>query len=126
MAYGFVYFLINDSMPGLTKVGMTTKHPSARMDELSSATACPTPFKLLAFFDTPEPHETERAIHDALEEYRVNQSREFFHAPPCELLNEFNKWCRGGYTVYRAPLDWVASEFDKAEQAAFAAMLGKD
>jgi hypothetical protein len=126
MAYGFVYFLTNPSMPGLTKIGMTTKHPIERMLELAKVTACPTDFEMLAFFDTPEPFETERAIHDALSEYRVNQSREFFNAPPYALLDQFNEWQDPGSIVYRYPLDRMAEAFFRAQAAAFDAMLGKD
>lgn len=79
--YGFVYFLSNESMPGIYKVGFTLNHPKARMGQLSSATACPTPFQLLACFGTANPREVESEIHEYLAHFRVNASREFFRVP---------------------------------------------
>lgn len=79
--YGFVYFLSNDSMPGIYKVGFTLSHPKARMDQLSGATACPTPFRMLACFGTSNPREVEAEIHEYLSHCRVNTSREFFEVP---------------------------------------------
>jgi hypothetical protein len=67
MAYGFIYFLINPGMPGLTKVGMTSRHPRDRMEELTRSTACPMPFDLIAFFDVADPRHAEAEIHRALD-----------------------------------------------------------
>ena len=44
MNAGYIYVLINASMPGLIKVGMTTNTPEERAEQLSSATGVPTPF----------------------------------------------------------------------------------
>ena len=43
-AGGWVYALINRSYDGLVKIGKTTRHPSERAEELSSASGVPTPF----------------------------------------------------------------------------------
>ena len=57
---GFVYVLSNASMPGLIKVGMTTKVPDGRAKELSSDTSTPTPFivEYYALFDDMEKAES--------------------------------------------------------------------
>jgi hypothetical protein len=123
MAYGFVYFLTNPSMPGLTKVGMTTKHPIERMEELSRSTACPTPFEMLAFFDTSDPQEAERAIHVGLSDYRVNEYREFFNAPPYEIEGQFNEWQDPWGAQYRRPLDRLVETFRREEAAAMDEVL---
>lgn len=78
MSYGFVYVLGNDSMSGIYKIGRTEKAPMERMDQLSAATACPTPFWLAMFAQVKSPFICERAIHEILSEARVNRSREFF------------------------------------------------
>ena len=93
MSHGFVYCLINPSMPGLVKIGFTHKHPLARMAELSKATACPIPFEMLAFFDTAVPREVERAIHQELDEYRSNPCREFFSVSYMVLQDVVRQWC---------------------------------
>jgi hypothetical protein len=126
MSYGFVYYLTNPSMPGLTKIGFTFKHPLARMDELTKATACPTPFEMLAFFDTPTPREAERAIHTALEEFRVNPSREFFEVSGEILQHVARQWCAGSEGIsFLAPLDRLVAEEAEQEAADIAAWLEK-
>lgn len=76
--WGFVYCLSNDEMPGLFKVGYTTKNPMARAEELSSASGVPEPFEVLFYLETKRPAQMELKIHEALAEYRSNPSREFF------------------------------------------------
>lgn len=79
--YGFVYVLSNESMPGIYKIGFTMGHPKMRMEQLSSATACPTPFQLSACFGVENPAVVEKRLHDYLSQYRINSSREFFRVP---------------------------------------------
>lgn len=93
MSYGFIYYAANPSMPGIVKIGMTTKHPELRVAELSAATGCPQPFELLGYFDCWEAAETERSIHKALACYRVNERREFFAAPLTELESQARMQC---------------------------------
>src|SRR3954466_7359261 len=45
---GFVYILINPSLPGLVKIGKTTRSSESRAMELSAPTGLPTPF-IVAF-----------------------------------------------------------------------------
>jgi hypothetical protein len=109
MAYGFVYVLANDAMPGIYKVGMTTKPPFARMDELSAATACPEPFWLAMFAQVEDPAKCERDVHIELAAVRVNQSREFFRtslreiaiALGCECGEEVHWTFDGQYKSWR-------------------------
>ena len=82
MAVGYVYALINPSMPGLVKVGRTERDPENRIGELSAATGVATPF-ILAFkeyFSDCESAETH--IHTMLEigGARLSANREFFQA----------------------------------------------
>jgi hypothetical protein len=125
MSYGFVYFLTNPSMPGLTKIGMTTKHPRERMVELSKVTACPTPFEMLAFFAASNPQKVERTIHAALEEYRVSKSREFFDVPCYVLEAELDGWRAADGVVFREPLDKEVEAFFAEELAAINANLAE-
>lgn len=80
--YGFVYVLANESMPGIYKIGFTLNHPKARMDQLSSATACPTPFDMVACFGVANPRDVEATMHARLSKFRVNAAREFFRVAP--------------------------------------------
>ncbi|EKN5158562.1 GIY-YIG nuclease family protein [Yersinia enterocolitica] len=80
MVPGYVYILVNPSMPGLIKVGRTLRDSRMRARELSS-TGVPTPFQV-AFEIFAEQHETlEARVHLELTDFRVNTSREFFRYP---------------------------------------------
>lgn len=80
MPAGYVYILINPSMPGLIKIGRTFRDSKARARELHS-TGVPTPFEV-AFEAFSEEHETlEKNLHEGLDEFRVAGNREFFRYP---------------------------------------------
>lgn len=83
MSAGFIYVMVNPAMPGLAKVGKTTRSTSERASELSSATGVPTPF--LVVFEQPVAncHAAESWIHAELESrgHRHSSNREFFTAP---------------------------------------------
>ena len=82
MAVGYVYALINPSMPGLVKVGRTERDPENRVGELSAATGVATPF-ILAFKEYFSDCETaETHVHTMLEigGARLSANREFFQA----------------------------------------------
>ena len=76
--YGFVYILANSCMPGIYKVGMTTRSPRARADEISSATGVPEAFDVLYYAEVQNPCMEEKRVHAELAQYRVNEGREFF------------------------------------------------
>ncbi|MEO5523426.1 GIY-YIG nuclease family protein [Citrobacter youngae] len=80
MTSGYVYILINPSMPGLIKIGQTLRDSRMRARELFS-TGVPTPFQV-AFELFAEQHESlETMIHNELNDFRVNTAREFFRYP---------------------------------------------
>ncbi|EPL6464383.1 MULTISPECIES: GIY-YIG nuclease family protein [Morganellaceae] len=80
MVPGYVYILINPSMPGLIKIGRTLRDSNMRARELSS-TGVPTPFQV-AFELFADQHESlEAEMHLKLTDFRVNPSREFFRYP---------------------------------------------
>lgn len=76
--HGYVYLLSNPSMPGLIKIGSTTRRPDDRKNELSRATGVPTPFRLEAWTWAKDVLKAERAVHAKLRKHRVNEGREFF------------------------------------------------
>jgi hypothetical protein len=89
MSAGYIYVLVNSSMPGLVKVGKTTRDPTARVSELSGATGVATPFVLAfkQFFDDCDTAEFQ--VHYALEArgHRVSTGREFFRADSDEIIH---------------------------------------
>ena len=74
----YIYVLINKSMPGMVKIGMTTNTPDQRAREISKATGVPTPWICVYFFKCYRSDLLEKEIHDYLSEYRVNTHREMF------------------------------------------------
>lgn len=89
---GYIYILMNASMPKLLKIGKTTKPPERRADELSVSTGVPTPYHVAYQVYVNDCDSVERQIHDRLTAYRINDKREFFSAPlklTIQLLSEF-------------------------------------
>jgi len=88
MPAGFLYVLINPSIPGLAKVGRTTRSASDRVAELSSATGVPSPFLLAYQQPVADCASAESWVHGELERqgYRHASNREFFNAPLHEIV----------------------------------------
>ncbi|MDK2618103.1 GIY-YIG nuclease family protein [Vibrio vulnificus] len=80
MDNGYVYILINASMPDLLKIGMTARDSRQRARELSN-TSVPTPYKVAFEIFSCECGRLESQIHKELSEFRVNPNREFFRYP---------------------------------------------
>lgn len=77
MSKGYVYILKNPSMPGLLKIGKTTRSVKQRCHELWQ-TGVPTPFEVVDECYSPNCHELERWMHEWLSKWRVSPDREFF------------------------------------------------
>lgn len=80
MEYGIVYLLTNPVMPGLVKIGMTTREDmDARMKELYS-TGVPVPFEcqFACRVKKSDCAKIEKALHAAFAPQRINANREFF------------------------------------------------
>ena len=78
---GYIYILMNASMPKLLKIGKTTKAPEERASELSVSTGVPTPYHVAYHVWVEDCDGTEKEIHDKLAPYRISNKREFFSAP---------------------------------------------
>ncbi|MBQ8101646.1 MAG: GIY-YIG nuclease family protein [Afipia sp.] len=77
-----VYVLINQSMPGLIKIGRTSgESVESRMRSLDT-TALPLPFECFYAAEVTDSNRVERAIHEAFEDHRVRKNREFFRLSP--------------------------------------------
>lgn len=75
---GAVYVLSNSAMPGLLKIGYTTRPVSERVDEISNATGVPEAFVCKAHWLSYRPDIDERKIHQLFADERSNGNREFF------------------------------------------------
>lgn len=85
MSKGFVYVLSNAAMPGLLKIGFSTKVPSERAAELSS-TGLPNAFTVEYYCLVERPSDLEASVHAKLAHIRHSQSREFFRLEVREAI----------------------------------------
>lgn len=83
---GVVYVLTNPAMPGLVKIGKTTRTDvSARLNELYS-TGVPVPFECAYAARVENEAKVEKAFHQAFGPYRLNPKREFFQIEPEQAI----------------------------------------
>ena len=100
---GYVYVLTNPAIPGLVKIGCTTRDPEARARELNG-TGLPQPYTVLWHSGPVVDHRAlEQRTHAALEPLRDNPGREFFRIDPREAVEEIERIAkRWGHTHHEA------------------------
>ncbi len=83
---GIVYVLTNPAMPGLVKIGKTSRDSmNARLNELYS-TGVPVPFECVFAARVNDETKVESAFHRAFGPYRLNAKREFFEIEPEQAI----------------------------------------
>jgi len=87
---GFVYILINSSLPGMVKIGMTEKDPVDRAAQLST-TAIPHPFEVYGYVEVADCKRLEKQMHRKLKSKRISRKREFFKVSPEYALKLLEK-----------------------------------
>lgn len=90
MNAGWVYILTNEHMPGLVKVGKTTRDVESRAGELFQ-TGVPSPFHVYGRVYSPDCHSLEVAMHKSLAGSRVSDGREFFKCDPHDALEALDR-----------------------------------
>jgi hypothetical protein len=76
---GSIYIMRNASHAiDLFKIGLTTRDSKSRAKELSSTTGTPDKFLIANEWEVVDCILAEKLIHQRLDEYRVNDKREFF------------------------------------------------
>lgn len=84
---GYVYLLTNEYMPGIVKIGMTSRRElDSRLNELYT-TGVPVPFECVYACKTSMYKEIEKALHDAFDPNRINPNREFFSIKPSQAIS---------------------------------------
>lgn len=122
MSKGIIYILTNEAMPGLCKIGRTTRSDlQTRMNELYT-TGVPFQFECVYACEFENCEAAEYALHTAFSTDRVNPKREFFKMDPFRavaLLRAF-----GGREVsaeVRRDLDSSTTSEEKRATEAFRA-----
>lgn len=72
---GYVYVMSNEAMPGVYKIGCTSRHPYERASDLYT-TGVPTPFVVEYFININNYKNIEKLVHKKLSAY--NFGKEFF------------------------------------------------
>jgi len=86
LVLGIVYVLTNPAMPGLVKIGRTSRGTvDARLSELYT-TGVPVPFECAFAGKIEDEGRVERAFHTAFGPYRINSKREFFEIEPEQAI----------------------------------------
>jgi hypothetical protein len=79
---GYVYVMRSAAhVKDIFKIGITRRLPDIRSEELSRTTGSPDKFLVVQEWEVSDCQKAERLIHQTLEQYRINTSREFFKAP---------------------------------------------
>jgi hypothetical protein len=84
----WVYVLVNQNMPGICKIGMTTTSVAQRVEEINSATGVITPWYPVYSYKCINSYYLEQEVHTYLEKrgYRVNPKREGFLITSTEAI----------------------------------------
>lgn len=72
---GWVYVISNPSMPGIVKIGYSSKDPKLRAEELYT-TGVPRPFEVNYSLLVDDPYDLEQRIHKSLK--HINDGKEWF------------------------------------------------
>lgn len=85
---GWIYVLLNSSIPGVCKVGRTDRTPEERAVELSSSTGVVRPYLVAYKQEFTDSVSAEKKIHDYFESlgWRVSKNREFFEGDVSEVI----------------------------------------
>ena len=83
---GYIYILFNKSMPGIVKIGMTTRSVEERVRELYN-TSVPDKFEISFSMYVPDCETVERIVHNKLNYIRIDNNREFFKISIEEAIN---------------------------------------
>jgi hypothetical protein len=89
MKSGFIYVLINPSMPGIISIGRTDGDPAEKAKELSTACGVPTPFIPIYKKFFRDCISAEISVHNYLDQRgaRLSQGKSFFTTDPTEAID---------------------------------------
>ena len=93
--YGWIYAFYSPSMPGLVKIGMTTRSPEIRLAEANKGDTWRPPhkYRILCALRVKDAAEKEKEIHAAFARERIG-AREFFCLPRAVVLQYFKRQSR--------------------------------
>lgn len=78
-------------MPGLVKIGQTTRSAEHRAFEISQGTGVPGEFVVAFQIEVADCELVEQLVHEKLDEFRANERREFFKMTVEEAIDAVQK-----------------------------------
>jgi len=98
---GFIYVLSCPMMEGCYKVGASTNDPIERARQLSAASGVVYPFTVAFQRKVNYPFKVEAALHRMLDEFRINECREFFKVKLHKIIDLAERYeeCRAEFNV---------------------------
>jgi hypothetical protein len=81
-----VYIFTNEGMPGLCKIGYTTRNDVKERAKELYTTGVPYPFQIYYACQVNNGKNIEKILHKLFDEFRVNQNREFFEIDPEKVI----------------------------------------
>ena len=82
---GYVYVLVNTQFPGKCKIGMTTNHPTKRLQQINNDGVV-NDWELAYHYKCSRPFDFEQALHAKLDYCRTRNDREFFDIQSGEAI----------------------------------------
>ena len=104
----WIYVLVNKSMSGMVKIGMTTNTVEERAKQINTATGVPTPWIPVYKFRCYGSRYLEKEVHEYLTQYRVSGNREMFAIDAVTAQETIEK-----LGTYYSNALYVASEIEK-------------
>ncbi len=81
-----VYIFTNEGMPGLCKIGYTTRNDVKDRAKELYTTGVPYPFQIYYACQVINGKNIEKILHKLFDEFRVNHNREFFEIDPEKVI----------------------------------------
>jgi hypothetical protein len=116
MVRGWVYVISNQALPGLVKVGFSTKDPQLRARDLAN-TGVPHSYRVEYDALVPSPRDIEQRVHGALAGKRAD--KEWFQCTPQEAVDTIRRITDGvriNETVHRTLTPSAGAESNVANR----------
>ena len=112
--YGLIYIISNPKQGmNIFKVGKTSKTIDQRLKQLNSETGLIGQFKLYASFLVEDIDSTEKICHEKLDDYRIQDNREFFEIEYPEILEVIRETIGGDILKENIEINLTTKEADK-------------
>ena len=111
---GYVYILRNEAMPGIYKIGATSRDDlEKRMKELYT-TGLPFPFECEFSCKVEDYKKVEKLLHNTFLDCRLNPNREFFKVSPERVIPLMEHLKREEATeIFNEQIDQTSDDVDK-------------